>query len=117
MPSAGLCLIRGRNPPRTLHGLDGTAAMLPLAFLVPLVRPSRRDAGRQARNLLPSGAMATTSVFHGVCGIFLIGCLPSQLRRGPFELESRELCRPHSRQRRGLSRTWFDVVAYRCRYL
>jgi hypothetical protein len=50
--------------------------MQALAFLVPLVRPSRRDAGRQARNLLPSGTMAATSVFHSMCGIFLIGCLP-----------------------------------------
>jgi hypothetical protein len=72
------CLIpHATGPPHTawtMHGLDGTTAMLPLAISYPLVRPSRRDTGRQAHHLLPSQAMTAASVFHGVCGIFLIGC-------------------------------------------
>ena len=32
------------------------------------------DAGRQAHHLLPSQTMTAASVFHGVCGIFLISC-------------------------------------------
>ena len=30
----------------------------------------------QARNLLPSRTMVATSIFHGVCGIFLTSCSP-----------------------------------------
>jgi hypothetical protein len=60
MPSAGLCLSRRATRPH-IAWLDGTAVMLPLAFLIPLVRPSRRDAERQTRNLLPSGTMAADS--------------------------------------------------------
>jgi hypothetical protein len=92
----------GAQPAPHIAWLDGTAAMLPLAFLVPLVRPSRRDAGRQARNLLPSGTMAATSVFHGICGIFPHWLPPLSATPRPFEVESRELCRSHSRQRQGL---------------
>src|SRR2546421_1616386 len=52
------CVSSGAQPAPHIAWLDGTAVMLPLAFLIPLVRPSRRDAGRQTRNLLPSGTMA-----------------------------------------------------------
>jgi hypothetical protein len=52
------CVSSGAQPAPHIAWLDGTAVMLPLAFLIPLVRRPRRDAGRQTRNLQLSGTMA-----------------------------------------------------------
>jgi hypothetical protein len=52
MPSAGPCFIR--RAPRPAYCMARRhCSNAAIGLLVPLVRPSRRGAGRQARNLLP----------------------------------------------------------------